>query len=165
MIKISYRREIPKLNRDNFVAWQGLMRVHLRNISNLGSKYLDEEYKTPNGTLSNEDIAEKKNHNVMMNDIAFALSYSEFDEVKDCKTANGMWNKWKEIYGGDDNVRRAKAKSLRGQFDQMKMREDENIAKYVERIKASVSAIRASGGIIEDEIVISYSEHYFLSMQ
>ena len=37
----------------------------------------------------------------------------------------------------------------------MKMREDENIAKYVERIKASVSAIRASRGKIEEEIVIS----------
>ena len=66
-----------------------------------------------------------------------------------------MWNKLKKIYGGDDNVKRAKAKSLRGNFDQMKMREDENIAKYVERIKASVSAIRASGGKIDDTIVIS----------
>ena len=34
----------------------------------------------------------------------------------------------------------------------MRMREDENIAKYVERIKASVSAIR---GEIKEEIVIS----------
>ena len=63
--------------------------------------------------------------------------------------------KIKEIYGGDDNVKKAKAKSLRGQFDQMKMREDENIANYVERIKASVNAIRASGGIIDDKIVVS----------
>ena len=55
-----------------------------------------------------------------------------------------MWIKLKDIYGGDDNVRRAKAESLRGQFDQMKMREDENIAQYSKRIKASVSAIRAS---------------------
>ena len=37
----------------------------------------------------------------------------------------------------------------------MKMREDENITKYVERIKASISAIRASGGKIEDETNIS----------
>ena len=37
----------------------------------------------------------------------------------------------------------------------MKMREDENIAKYVERIKASVSEIRASGGEIKEETVIS----------
>ena len=37
----------------------------------------------------------------------------------------------------------------------MKMREDENIAKYVERIKASVSVIRSSGGKIEDKIIVS----------
>ena len=74
-----------------------------------------------------------------MIDIASALSYAKFDEVKDCKNAHEMWTKLKDIYGGDENVRRAKVESLRGQFDQMKMREDENIAKYVERIKASVS--------------------------
>ena len=66
-----------------------------------------------------------------------------------------MWTKLKDIYGGDDNVRRAKVESLRGQFDQMKMREDENIAKYVERTKASVSEIKASGGDIKEEIVVS----------
>ena len=52
-------------------------------------------------------------------------------------------------------MRRAKVESLRGQFDQMKMREDENIAKYVKRIKAIVSAIRASGGEIKDKTIIS----------
>ena len=50
----------------------------------------------------------------MMIDIASALSYEEFDEVKDCKTSFEMWNKLKDIYGCDDNVRRAKAESLRG---------------------------------------------------
>ena len=53
----------------------------------------------------------------MMIYIASALSYEEFDEIKDWKYANAMWKKLKEIYGGDDNVRREKAKSLRGQFD------------------------------------------------
>ena len=47
---MSYKREIPKLNKDNFVAWQGIMRLHLGSIINLGCKYLDEEYETPNGT-------------------------------------------------------------------------------------------------------------------
>ena len=37
----------------------------------------------------------------------------------------------------------------------MKMREDENIAIYIERVKASVSAIRASRGEIKDETIIS----------
>ena len=62
----------------------------------------------------------------MMIDIVSTLSYEEFDEIQDYKNTFEMWIKLKEIYGGDDNVKRAKAESLRGQFDQMKMREDEN---------------------------------------
>ena len=114
---MSYRREIPKLNRDNFAACQGLTRLHLATISDSSCKYLDFEYKTPTGTLSIEDMAEKKNHNIMMIDIASALSYAELDEVKDCKIAHEMWTKLKDIYGGDENVGRAKAESLRGHFD------------------------------------------------
>ena len=48
---MSYKREIPKLNRDDFVAWKGLMRLHLATISDLGCKYLDEEYETPTGNI------------------------------------------------------------------------------------------------------------------
>ena len=72
---MSYKREIPRLNRDNFLAWQGLMRLHLASISDIGLKYLDEEYVDPIGTLSMNDIAEKKTHNTMMIDIASSLSY------------------------------------------------------------------------------------------
>ncbi len=80
-------------------------------------EYLDQEYKTPSGTLSVNGIAEKKTHNNMMIDLSSALTYEQFDDVKDCNSAHAMWNKLEEIYGGDDNVKRAKAESLRGQFD------------------------------------------------
>ena len=131
------------------------MRLYLASISDIGLKYLDEEYVAPIGTLSVGDIVEKKNHNTMMIHIASTLNYEEFDEIKEWKNVHEMWIKLKEIYGGDENVMRAKEESLIGQFDQMKMREDENIAKYVERIKAIVNAIIASGGEIKEEIIIS----------
>ena len=91
----------------------------------------------------------------MMIDIASTLSYEEFDEVKDCTTSFAMWNKLKDIYGGDDNVRRAKVESLRGQFDHMRMREDENISNYSERIKKSVSTTIVVGWTIDDVIVVN----------
>ena len=131
------------------------MRLYLATINDLGCKYLDLEYKTPIGTLSIEDLDEGKNNNIMMIDIVSALSYEEFDEVKDCKISFAMWNKPKDIYGGDDNLKRTKEESLRGQLDQMRIREEENVAKYVERIKVSVSAIRASRGEIKEQIVVS----------
>ena len=42
----------------------------------------------------------------MMIDIASTLNYVEFDEVKDCPISHEMWIKLKDIYGGDENVRR-----------------------------------------------------------
>ena len=44
----------------------------------------------------------------------------------------------------------------------MRMREDENVAKYVERVKASVSTIRASGGEIKEEIFVSKILNFFI---
>ena len=80
---MSYKTKIPKLNRDNFLAWQGLMRLHLATVGDTELKYLDEKYEEPSGTLLVNDIAEKKTHNNMMIDIASALSYEEFDDIKD----------------------------------------------------------------------------------
>ena len=37
----------------------------------------------------------------------------------------------------------------------MRMREDENIAKYIERVKENVSAIKASRGYIKEETIVS----------
>ena len=108
------------------------MKLHLDTIGDSRCNYLNEEYKTPTGTLSIGDLIEKINNNIVMIDIAFSLSYEKFDEVKDFKTSFEMWHKIKDIYDGDENVRRAKVESLRGQFDQIKIRENENIAKYVE---------------------------------
>ena len=70
---MSYKREISKLNRDNFLAWQGLMRLHLATVGDIRLKYLNKKYEEPSGTLSVNDIAEKKTHNNMMIDIESAL--------------------------------------------------------------------------------------------
>ena len=92
-------------------SWQGLMRLHLASIGDSGLTHLDVEYVTPSGTLTVDNIAQKKTQNTMMIDIVSTLSYEEFDDINDCKTAFAMWNKLRDIYGGDENVRRAKEES------------------------------------------------------
>ena len=68
-------------------------------------------------------------------EIASALSYAKFDDIKGLDSAKKMWDALTTIYGGDTNVLRAKVESLRGKFDDMRMEEVENIAQYVTRIK------------------------------
>ena len=59
------------------------------------------------------------------------------------------------IYRGDKNVLRTKAKSLRGKFDEMRMQEGETIVQYCARIKDVVNAMWGSNGLIEDETMIN----------
>ena len=87
---MSYKREILKLNKDNFKAWKELIRLHLETIGDLGINFLNAQYKTHIGTMSVEEIVEKKSHNLMMIDIASSLNYVEFDEVKTCTTTHEM---------------------------------------------------------------------------
>ena len=89
-----------------------------------------------------------------MLEIASTLSYAEFDDIKVLDSANKMWNALATIYGGDTNVLRAKAESLRGKFDDMRMEESENISKYVARIKEFVNAIRGATCTIDDDTVL-----------
>ena len=70
-----------------------------------------------------------------MLEIASALSYAEFDDIKGLDSEKKMWDALNTIYGGDKNVQRAELKSLRGKFDDMRMEEGENISQYVARIK------------------------------
>ena len=82
---------------------------------------------SPPKPMTMEQMKEEKYHNIMMIDIASSLNYSKFDEVKYFPTMFEMWEKPQKVYGGDKNVKRANKDSLRGQFDQIKMKEDDNI--------------------------------------
>ena len=42
--------------------------------------------------------------------IASTLSYAEFDDIKGLDSEKKMWDSLKSIYGGENNVQRAKSK-------------------------------------------------------
>ena len=79
------------------------------------------EHVDPTGAQTIKDLKKKKKHNQEMLEIASALNYTEFDDIKECDTTKKMWDGIQKIYGGDKNVLRSKSKSLRGKFDDMKM--------------------------------------------
>ena len=44
-----------------------------------------------------------------MLEIVSTLSYVEFDDIKGCDTTKKMWDALTTIYGGENNVQRAKS--------------------------------------------------------
>ena len=149
------KREVPKFNRDNFPAWKSMMKLHLRGLGDHEQSTITTEHVDPIGALTTKDLKKKKEHNQEMLEIASALSYVEFDDIKSTNIAKKMWDSLHTIYGGDKNVLRVKSESLRGKFDGMIMQEGENISQYCSRIKDVVNAIRGATGKVDDNIALS----------
>ena len=57
------KREVPKLNRDNFTAWKRLMKLHLGSISDHAQTSIIVEHVDPAGVPTIEDMKKKKEHN------------------------------------------------------------------------------------------------------
>ena len=65
-----------------------------------------------------------------------------------------IWDKLKNIYEGDGKVKEAKLQNYRGQFENLKMKEEENIAAYFLRVDEIRNIIRGLGERIEESIIV-----------
>ena len=83
------------------------------------------------------------------------LSRDVFAKVIYCKSANDIWVKLETIYQGDDKVKESKLITLKTQFDNLKMNEDETIAAYFLRVNEVVNARKGLGEEIEEHDVVS----------
>ena len=131
------------------------MNIHISGIGDTTWLSVEHPYIDQDGTLTVEHLQARKEHNQAMLEIASTISYSRYEDVMGCANAKLIWDfELVTIYGGDTNVNKAKAKSLRGNFDDMRMLENENISQYCTRVKDVVNAIRGFVGIIEGETMV-----------
>ena len=80
-----------------------------------------------------------------LNEILSGLTETVFVKVMRCDIAKEVWDKLKNIYEGDDKVKGAKLQTYRGQFKNLKMKEEENITSYLLRVDETVNIIRGIG--------------------
>jgi hypothetical protein len=103
------------------------------------------------------DVAAKKlcnDNSRVVNAILSGLSINVFVKVMHCKSAKELWDKLKVIYEGDSKVKQAKLQTLRAQFENLKMKEEENIAEYLQRVDEIVNSVRALGETVEDKYIV-----------
>ena len=72
-----------------------------------------------------------------------------FDKVKDLKTTKEIWDKLEQRYEGTSKSKKLKLESLTEQLHQIKMRTNEDIRGYQDRVETLVSKIKGLG---KDEI-------------
>jgi hypothetical protein len=82
------------------------------------------------------------------------LSDTVFTKVAHCKYAKEIWDKLQNIYEGDIKVKATKLQTYRGQFEQLKMKEDEDITTYFLRVDEIVNEIIGLGEEIEEFVIV-----------
>jgi hypothetical protein len=82
------------------------------------------------------------------------LGESIFTKVAHCKSAKEIWDKLQNIYEGDSKVKATKIQTYRGQFKQLNMKEDENIASYFLRVDETINAIMGLGEEIKESVIV-----------
>jgi hypothetical protein len=82
------------------------------------------------------------------------LSDTIFTKVAHYKSAKEIWDKLQNIYEGDTKFKVVKLQTYRGQFKQLKMKEDEDITNYFLRVDEIVNAIIGLGEEIEESVIV-----------
>jgi hypothetical protein len=91
-----------------------------------------------------------KSKNALLN----GLSDTIFTKVAHCKSAKETWDKFWNIYEADSKFKAAKLQTYRGQFEQLKMKEDEDITTYFLRFDEIVNAIIGLGEEIKESVIL-----------
>ena len=54
------KRDVPKLNRDKFLVWKSLMKLHLGGLGDHAQSTITTKHVDPTGALTVEDLKKKK---------------------------------------------------------------------------------------------------------
>ena len=84
-----YKKKVSRLNKENFPTWHSLMKLYLVGI---GDGAIHNAYVEIPRPLTTKQMKEKQEHNYAMLEIASALIYTKFDNIKECTTAKKMWD-------------------------------------------------------------------------
>jgi hypothetical protein len=95
-----------------------------------------------------------ENNSKSINALLNGPSDMVFTKVSHCKYAKEIWDKLRNIYEGDSKVKATKIQTDRGLFEQLKMKEDEDITAYFLRVDETVNAIIGLGEEIEEFVII-----------
>jgi hypothetical protein len=93
-------------------------------------------------------------HAKALNTLQVGLSKKILAKVLNCQNAKQLWDKLETIYVGYSKVKRAKLQTLKVQYECLKMKDEENISEYFERVDNIVNAIRGFGLEVSDNELV-----------
>jgi hypothetical protein len=150
-----YKNGIPQFDGQKYAFWSRRMKTYIHAHGFEIWQSVVDGYKEPTVPPTNERaIKLGQNNSKATNALLNGLCESVYTKVIHCKSAKEIWDKLQNIYEGDSKVKETKLQTYRGQFEQLKMKEDENIAAYFLRVDETVNAIIGLGEEIKESVIV-----------
>ena len=116
---------------------------------------VEREYKVlANLPIDRDELDQYEANAKSLDAILSGLTNSVLVKVMKCKTSKHAWEKLIRVYEGAPKVKESKLQTYKGQFESLKLKEEENIAEYVLSVDEIVNAIRCIGGEIKEKEVV-----------
>jgi hypothetical protein len=149
---------IPEFNGSDYDYWwikmmTFLIRKYLWEIVEMGYAELEDSTTlTANDKVAKKE-SRKKNAQALFH-IQISLDKSLFPRIASAKTTKDVWKTLHEAYQGSDQVKVVKLHTLKREFENLKMQEDENVSDYCVRVKYVINKMATLGEIVDKEVVI-----------
>jgi hypothetical protein len=150
-----YKNGIPQFDGQTYAFRSIRMETYIQAHGFQVWKSIVDEYTTPTIPPTNDKATKLlENNSKAQNALLNGLSDTVFTKVAHCKSAKEIWEKLQNIYEGDTKVKEEKLQTYKDQFEQLKMKEDENIAVYFLRVDEIVNPIIGLGEEIKESIIV-----------
>jgi hypothetical protein len=150
----SYKNGIPQFDGQKYAFWSIRMKAYIQEQGFQVWQSIVDGYIALAVPPTN-DKARKlgENNSKVRNALLNGLSDMVFTKVAHCKSAKDIWDKLRNIYKGYSKIKAAKLQTYRGQFEQLNMKEDEDITDYFLQVDETVNAIIGLGEEIEESVI------------
>ncbi|KAK2363413.1 hypothetical protein QL285_088402 [Trifolium repens] len=77
-----------------------------------------------------------------------------FEKIADSETAKAAWDTLVRCYGGDASVKKVKLQSLRKQYENLIMKNNEKVPEYISRVIVITNEMKACGETLSEQVII-----------
>jgi hypothetical protein len=77
-----------------------------------------------------------------------------FEKIADSTTSKGAWDILVRCYGGDVSVKKVKLQSLRKQYENLNMKNNEKVSEYISRMIVITNEMKACGETLSEQVII-----------
>jgi hypothetical protein len=101
-------------------------------------------------TVSDAKLKDLKAKNYLFQ----SIDRSIIETILDKSSSKAIWDSMARKYQGSTKVKRAQLQALRGEFEMLRMKEEDSVNDYFAKVLATVNKMKIQGERIEERIVV-----------